>query len=61
MKPSRKSPLTRPKFSKTIIGEGLPNSKTKAKGNLVINFTTSFPQVLTNEQKELLKQAFQQG
>jgi DnaJ family protein B protein 13 len=51
--------LTRPSYRKIVKGEGMPSSKTKQKGDLVISFKTDYPHGLTNEQKQLLKQAFQ--
>jgi DnaJ-class molecular chaperone len=60
MKQSRMSKANnRPTYKKIVSKEGMLNSKTNEKGNLVISFKTAFPQGLTNEQKQLLKQAFQ--
>jgi DnaJ-class molecular chaperone len=49
----------RPGYFKVVKGEGMPNSKTKLKGDLILNFKTSFPVDLSAEQKQMLKQAFQ--
>ncbi len=48
-----------PVYKKVVKGEGMPNSKTKERGDLIISFKTNFPQGLSPEQKKLLKQAFQ--
>jgi DnaJ family protein B protein 13 len=48
-----------PVYKKVVQGEGMPNSKTKKFGDLIIGFKTNFPQGLSPEQKKLLKQAFQ--
>ncbi|KAJ2998365.1 DnaJ sub B member 13 [Globomyces sp. JEL0801] len=48
-----------PGFTKSVPGEGMPNSQTKKRGNLIIKFTTKFPQTLSNTQKKLLKDAFE--
>jgi DnaJ-class molecular chaperone len=44
-----------------VKGEGMPNSKTAVKGDLLITFNTSFPHALTAEQKALLSEAFKKG
>ncbi|KAJ3313091.1 Mitochondrial translocator assembly and maintenance protein 41 [Boothiomyces sp. JEL0838] len=43
---------------KTVKGEGMPNSKTKKKGDLIIKFKPTFPKSLTDQQKALLKNTF---
>ncbi|KAJ3262068.1 DnaJ sub B member 13 [Boothiomyces macroporosus] len=44
--------------NETIKGEGMPNSKTKKKGDLIIKFKPTFPKSLTDQQKALLKNTF---
>ncbi|XP_017563234.2 dnaJ homolog subfamily B member 13 [Pygocentrus nattereri] len=47
-----------PQYSKVVTGEGMPlSSNPSTKGNLIIQFTTRFPEKLTAEKKQLLKQA----
>ncbi|KAJ3307085.1 DnaJ sub B member 13 [Kappamyces sp. JEL0829] len=49
-----------PEYVKVVAGEGLPNSKTGARGDLLITFQTNFPAGLSLQQKNLLKEAFRQ-
>lgn len=45
-----------PTGHKLVVGEGLPNPKVPgAKGNLVIEFSITFPQQLSTEQKNQIK------
>jgi len=43
------------KYTKVIHGAGMPNSKTKEKGDLVITFHVVYPKRLTAEQKATLR------
>lgn len=45
-----------PNSQKTVKGEGMPNSKSGAKGDLRIQFSIGFPKRLTEEQKAGLRQ-----
>lgn len=47
-----------PEYVKVVKNEGMPDSKTEIKGDLLITFNTSFPQALTTQQKSLLLEAF---
>jgi DnaJ family protein B protein 4 len=40
-----------------VANEGMPNSKTGKKGDLIITYEVDFPSHLTDEQKELVKKA----
>lgn len=44
-----------PGVTKTVPGEGMPQSETKVKGDLVIRFNTKFPTELSVAQKAALK------
>ena len=46
-----------PGTAKTVTGEGLPNSKTLQRGNIVVSFDIEFPQSLCPVSKELLLNA----
>ena len=51
--------INSPNSIKKIPGEGMPLSKDPSKhGDLIIKFATSYPAYLTNEQKALLRKAF---
>ncbi len=51
--------IFRPKYTKTVTGEGMPNSTDpKKKGNLIIKFETEYPSQLNDNQKKLLQKAF---
>ncbi|XP_053500893.1 dnaJ homolog subfamily B member 13 isoform X2 [Ictalurus furcatus] len=48
-----------PQYSKRVTGEGMPlSSNPAARGDLIIQFNTLFPQKLSTEKKLLIKQAF---
>lgn len=50
--------IVHPKYSKTVPGEGMPVTKDpKMRGNLVIEFDIQFPEHLTPEKKQLIRQA----
>ncbi|XP_062393310.1 dnaJ homolog subfamily B member 13 [Sardina pilchardus] len=51
--------IVHPTYSKEVPGEGMPlASCTNKKGNLIIKFVLYFPQKLSPEKKQLIKQAF---
>ncbi|XP_076130038.1 dnaJ homolog subfamily B member 13 isoform X1 [Alosa pseudoharengus] len=51
--------IVHPTYSKGVPGEGMPlASCTGKKGNLIIKFSLHFPQRLSAEKKQLIKQAF---
>lgn len=50
--------IVHPKYKKSIPGEGMPHSKQPSnKGNLNIEFDIQFPEQLTPEKKQLIRQA----
>lgn len=50
--------IVHPKYTKTVPAEGMPLSKDiAARGNLVIEFFIQFPDQLTPEKKQLIRQA----
>lgn len=50
--------IVHPKYTKTVLDEGMPLAKnTAAKGNLIIEFFIQFPDQLTPEKKQLIRQA----
>ncbi|GMH43554.1 hypothetical protein BSKO_11476 [Bryopsis sp. KO-2023] len=55
-----KIPMTdvaNPEKNKIVRGEGMPNSKTGRKGDLLIEFSVRFPRNLDDGQKDLIRQA----
>lgn len=51
------SEIAAPDRKKIVRGEGMPNSKSERKGDLLIEFDIRFPRSLNQEQKNLIKQA----
>ncbi|KAI4892661.1 hypothetical protein NFI96_022790 [Prochilodus magdalenae] len=50
--------IVHPQYSKVVTGEGMPlSSSPSARGDLIIQFTTHYPEKLRAEKKLLLKQA----
>ncbi|XP_066555452.1 dnaJ homolog subfamily B member 13 [Amia ocellicauda] len=50
--------IIHPKYTKVVPGEGMPLIRNPSlKGNLIIQFEIHFPEKLTSEKKQLLKQA----
>ena len=45
-------------FVKAIKGKGVPNVRTKQKGDLYVTLNIETPKNLTNEQKELFKKIY---
>ncbi|XP_031428146.1 dnaJ homolog subfamily B member 13 isoform X2 [Clupea harengus] len=51
--------IVHPTYSKEVPGEGMPASSCPStRGNLIIKFVLYFPQKLSAEKKQLIKQAF---
>ncbi|KAI9265025.1 hypothetical protein BDA99DRAFT_40790 [Phascolomyces articulosus] len=50
--------VVQPGQESTVSNEGMPNSKTGRKGNLIIRYDVKFPTSLTSSQKEAIKNAF---
>jgi len=51
--------IVHPNYIHTVAGEGMPLQKSPdMKGNLVIHFNVRYPQYLSNEQKQHLKELF---
>lgn len=48
-----------PNRSKIIRGEGMPNSKTQIKGDMIIKFNVQFPRILADWQKEAIRAALE--
>ena len=44
-----------PGYEKVVANEGMPNSKTGQRGNLIIRFNIQFPRLLSDAQKEQLR------
>ena len=50
--------IVHPKYTKTVLGEGMPMSKRPGqRGNLIVEFDIQFPDKLTPEKKQLIRQA----
>ncbi|KAG9263073.1 hypothetical protein AMEX_G23066 [Astyanax mexicanus] len=50
--------IVHPEYSKVVPGEGMPlSSNPSTKGDLIIQFKTQYPEKLTPEKRQLLKQA----
>lgn len=49
-------PGTQPETVLSCRGEGLPNMRTKVKGNLMIKIKVMVPKILTQKQKDLIQQ-----
>lgn len=47
--------IVTPTYKKIIEGEGMPDTKTKAKGNLILAFEIIFPKSLSSEAKKQLQ------
>lgn len=52
------SSVIQPGQESRVIGEGMPNSKTGRKGDLIITYKVKFPTTLTPAQKNLIRQQF---
>ena len=56
---NNKNTVVQPGQESVVNNEGMPNSKTGRKGNLVIKYEVKFPTSLTSQQQEVIKNAFQ--
>lgn len=52
------SSVIQPGQESRVIGEGMPNSKTGRKGDLIITYKVKFPTSLTTAQKNIIRQQF---
>ncbi|KAG2227396.1 hypothetical protein INT45_007421 [Circinella minor] len=55
---NNKNAVVQPGQESVVQNEGMPNSKTGRKGNLIIKYDVKFPTSLTSQQQEAIKNAF---
>ncbi|KAI7851941.1 hypothetical protein BDC45DRAFT_466702 [Circinella umbellata] len=56
---NNKNAVVQPGQESVVQNEGMPNSKTGRKGNMIIKYDVKFPTSLTSQQQEAIKNAFQ--